>query len=74
MGARGERAGMSEPTPKERELRHKLANIEQEKEALQGMLRGAASELEHIVASDCSDDAKDEALDAATKLRRAAAG
>lgn len=63
---------MPEPTPKERELKHKLANIEQEKEALQGMLRGAASELEHIVEVDCSDEAKNEALDAATRLRRAA--
>ena len=63
---------MSERTPKERELHHKLANAEQEKEALQGMLRGAASELEHIVDTDCSDEAKDEALDAATRLRRAA--
>ena len=63
---------MTEPTPKERELRHKLANVEQEKEALQGMLRGAASELEHIVDADCSERSKDEALNAATRLRRAA--
>lgn len=58
----------------ERELRHKLHEVEHEKEALQGMLRGAASELEHIVSTECSDEAKDEALEAATRLRRAAAG
>lgn len=55
-------------------LRRKLAHAEEEKEALQGLLRGAASELEHIVVSNCSETSKDEALDAATRLRRAAAG
>lgn len=63
---------MTEPTPKERELRHELANAEQQKDALQGLLRRAASELEHIVEADCSEEAKDEALDTATRLRRAA--
>ena len=67
-----EQRKVTEPTPKERELRSKLANTEHEKEALQGLLRRAASELEHIVSTDCSDNAKDEALDAATQLRRAA--
>ena len=64
---------MTQATPNERQLRHKLEVVEHEKEALQGLLRRAASELEHIVESDCSDDSKDEALEAATKLRRAAA-
>ena len=63
---------MTEPTPKERELSHELANAEQQKDALQGMLRRAASELEHMVDADCSEKAKDEALDTASKLRRAA--
>lgn len=63
---------MDSPNAGERKLRHKLANVEQEKDALQGMLRRAASELEHIVDADCSDSAKAEALDTATRLRRAA--
>ena len=54
-------------------LRRKLAEAEDENEALQSMLRGAASELEHIVVSNCSEASKDEALDTATRLRRAAA-
>ena len=53
-------------------LRRKLADAEDKNEALQGMLRGAASELEHIVVSNCSGASKEEALDAATRLRRAA--
>ena len=57
----------------EADLRRKLAHVEEEKEALQYMLRGAASELEHVVVSNCSEASKDEALDAATRLRRAAA-
>jgi hypothetical protein len=64
---------LTKPNPNERALRRKLDEVEHEKEALQGMLRRAASELEHMVGTDCSDDAKDEALDAATQLRRAAA-
>ena len=54
-------------------LRRKLEAAEDENEALQGMLRGAASELEHVVVSNCSEASKDEALNAATRLRRAAA-
>jgi hypothetical protein len=65
---------VTEQTADERELRTKLDKAEHDKEALQGLLRRAASELEHVVSTDCSDAAKDEALDAATKLRRAAAG
>lgn len=55
-------------------LRRELAHVEEEKEALQAMLRGAASELEHVVVTNCSRASKKEALDAATRLRRAAAG
>ncbi len=65
---------MIETTPNERRLLHKLEVVEHEKEALQGLLRRAASEIEHVVETDCSDHAKDEALDAATTLRRAASG
>jgi len=54
-------------------LRRELAHVQDEKEDLQAMLRGAASELEHIVVSNCSEASKDEALNAATRLRRAAA-
>lgn len=63
---------MDAPNASERKLRHDLANVEQEKEALQGMLRRAASELEHVVEADCSDESKADALETATKLRRAA--
>lgn len=64
--------GIGVTKPSETELRHELANTLQEKDALQGLLRRAASELEHVVGSDCSEVAKDEALETASKLRRAA--
>ena len=53
-------------------LRHKLGNVRQEKAALQHLLVQAADELEEIVEADCQDEAKDEALATAAKLRRAA--
>ena len=57
----------------ENALRRKLELAEEENQELHGMLRGAARELEHIVDSNCSGASKSEALDAATRLRRAAA-
>jgi len=53
-------------------LRHKLGNVQQEKAALQHLLEQAANELEEIVEADCKDEAKEEALATAAKLRRAA--
>jgi hypothetical protein len=63
---------MSQEDGEKAELRHKLANAEQQKRALKGMLDKAADELEEIVEADCEDEAKEEALATAAKLRRAA--
>jgi hypothetical protein len=63
---------MADEAPDERDLQHKLANAEQQKRALKGMLDKAADELEEIVEADCEDEAKEEALATAAKLRRAA--
>jgi hypothetical protein len=63
---------MSHEESPEAELRHQLGNAQQEKAALQHLLEQAADELEEIVEADCQDEAKDEALATAAKLRRAA--
>ncbi|MXP25638.1 hypothetical protein GRI39_06230 [Altererythrobacter indicus] len=56
---------------KERELRHELANAEQEKNALQGMLKRAADELDKLAEADCDDEAIEKAETAAKRFRRA---
>lgn len=63
---------MAEDERENERLRHKLGNAQQEKIALQRLLDEAAEELEEIVDADCEDEAKDEALATAAKLRRAA--
>lgn len=63
---------MSQEESQEAALRHKLGNAQQEKAALQHLLDQAADELEGIVEAECEDEAKDEALATAAKLRRAA--
>ena len=63
---------MSQGDSENASLRHKLGNVEQEKAALQHLLDQAADELEEIVEADCQDEAKEEALATAAKLRRAA--
>ena len=63
---------MSQEESQEAALRHKLGNAQQEKAALQHLLEDAADELEEIVAAECKDEAKDEALATAAKLKRAA--
>ena len=63
---------MSQEDGEKAELRHKLGNAQQEKAALQHLLDRAADELEEIVAAECEDEAKEEALATAAKLRRAA--
>ena len=63
---------MSQEDGEKAELRHKLGNAQQEKAALQQLLDRAADELEEIVEADCEDEAKEEALATAAKLRRAA--
>ena len=59
-------------TPKERELRHELNNKEQEKRALQGLLKSAAEEIEDLNEADCEPAAKEHAAKTAKKLKRAA--
>ena len=54
-----------------RELRHDLANAQQEKSALQGMLKRAADELDQLAEADCDEDAIEKAETAAKRFRRA---
>lgn len=56
----------------ERELKHQLANAEQQKRALQQMLHRASEHIEELVESECADENKKGALEAAEKFRRAA--
>jgi hypothetical protein len=55
-----------------RELKHRLANTEQQKRALQQMLQSASDEIEVLVAGDCSEEHKAVAIKAVKKFRRAA--
>jgi hypothetical protein len=59
-------------TDKERELKHQLANTEQQKRALQQLLHSASNEIEELVAGDCTEEHKAGAIKAAKKFRRAA--
>lgn len=54
-------------------LRHELNNAEHEKAIAKRLLRRAASEIEDLADADCEIDAKDRALEAARRFRRAAA-
>ena len=56
----------------ERELKHELANVVQQKQALQKLLACASAKIEELVDSECAEDTKAEALEAAEKFRRAA--
>ena len=55
----------------ERELKHQLANTEQQKRALQQLLASASHQIEELVESECADEDKEGALKAAEKFRRA---
>jgi hypothetical protein len=55
-----------------RELKHRLANTEQQKRALQQLLQSASDEIEELVASDCTEELKAGAIKAARRFRRAA--
>jgi hypothetical protein len=57
----------------ERRLRHERDNAEQENDAMKRLLGRAASEIEQLAEADCERDAKDQALAAAKRFRRAAA-
>ena len=59
-------------TPVERELMHQLKNKEQEKRALQGLLKTAADKIEDLNESDCAPDSKADAAKTAARLKRAA--
>jgi uncharacterized protein YukE len=63
---------MSESSPNEAEMEHKLRNMQQQKQALQGLLARAANELEQLSEANCSSEAKESAEETARKLRRAA--
>lgn len=56
----------------ERELKHELANVVQQKKALQKLLASASAKIEQLVGSGCAEKEKAEALEAAEKFRRAA--
>jgi hypothetical protein len=53
-------------------LVHELRNVEQEKRALQHLLKRASDEIDELVESDCDPVVKDHASEAAGKFRRAA--
>lgn len=52
------------------ELRHALANSQQEKLALQNVLSRAADQIEQLIESDCHDMEKGKAAKAADRLRK----
>jgi len=56
----------------ESELKHQLANAEQQKRALQQLLHRASAQIEELVEGECADEDKQGALEAAEKFRRAA--
>ena len=56
----------------ERELKHELANVVQQKKALQKLLQSASEKIEELVGGECAEEHKAGALQAAEKFRRAA--
>jgi len=56
----------------ERELKHELANVVQQKKALQKLLERASDKIEELVEGECAEEDKAGALEAAEKFRRAA--
>ena len=59
-------------TDREEQLEHDLANVEQEKRALQGMLKKAVKQIDELVESDCDERVTGQAQQIAEKLKRAA--
>ncbi len=55
-----------------RELRHKLANVEQEKRLLEKMTVQAADQIDELAEADCSKPAIDKAKAKAEQLRNVA--
>ena len=63
---------MSADDNTERDLKHELANVVQQKKALQKLLENASERIEELVSSECAEEDKAGALKAAEKFRRAA--
>lgn len=61
---------MSEELSPER-LKHELANVEQEKLALQHLLVKATDKIDQLVESDCDPVVKEQASKAAERFRKA---
>jgi hypothetical protein len=53
------------------QLKHELRNVEQEKRALQHLLNKATHHIDELVESDCDPAVKEQAAEAAARLRRA---
>ena len=62
MATNGEPAG---------DAKHQLANLEQQKLALQHLLGRAVDEIEELVESDCDPAVKEQAAETAARLRKA---
>ncbi len=52
-------------------LKHELANAEQQKRALQHLLKRASDEIEELVENDCHAEGKAKAIAAVRRFRRA---
>ncbi len=63
---------MSGDDKTEQELKHQLANAEQQKRALQQLLNSASDHIEELVERECAEEDKEGALKAAERFRRAA--
>lgn len=59
------------PEDQQSQLKHKLANVEQQKMALQQMLKKASDEIEGLVEGECSEADKETARKAAERFRKA---
>ncbi|WP_374407771.1 hypothetical protein [Pelagerythrobacter sp.] len=64
---------MDESKSEVERLRHERDNAEHEKSIAKRLLDRAASEIEELADADCEEAAKDRALEAARRFRRAAA-
>lgn len=55
----------------QRDLKHELANAEAKTKAAQHLLKKAADEIEQLVETNCEDQQKEQATEAAKRFRRA---
>lgn len=56
----------------QRDLKHELANAKARTEAAKHLLKRAADQIDDLVQSDCEDQQKEQASEAAKRFRRAA--